>query len=143
MFPEAAYPMTSGRLLAGASARHDPTVGLLDGRIAGFVAFSEVQEKKFCTLGHLAVHPECRRQGMAVYLVKVMVQTAMERYAVRFVRASCFSHNKAAYALFHKLGFRPADMGQRLGPDGEPLLLIHMHLPTRKWTGSQAEGTGS
>jgi len=110
-------------------------VGILNGRMAGFVNFTEIQNKKFCTLGHLVVHPECRRRGVAVYLVKIMVQTAIDKYAVRFVKASCFSHNKAAYALFHKLGFRPADMGQRLGPDGEPLLLIHMHLPARKWTG--------
>jgi len=143
VFPEAAYPLTSRQLLSGAPAHHDPTTGILGGRIAGFVDFAAVREKKFCTLGHLVVHPECRRQGVAAYLVKIMVQTAIEKYAVRFVQASCFSHNKAAYALFHKVGFRPADMGQRLGPDAEPLLLIHMHLPARKWAGAQAGGTGS
>ena len=140
MFPEAVYPLTSSQLLTGAPIQHDPTTGLLDGRIAGFVNFSEVQEKKFCTFGHLVVHPECRRQGMARYLVNVMLQTAIEKYAVRFVRASCFSHNKAGYALFNNLGFRPADMGQRLGPDGEPVLIIHLHLPARRWTESHGQG---
>ena len=137
MLPDASYPLMSSRLLAAARESHDPTVGLLNGRIAGFVSFIEVQEKKFCTIGNLVVHPEYRRNGVAAYLVKVMVQTAMQKYAVRFVGASCFSHNKAAYTLYHKMGFRPADMGQRLGPDGDPVLMIHMHLSIRRWAESQ------
>jgi ribosomal protein S18 acetylase RimI-like enzyme len=140
MSPDASYPLVSGRLLAAAREGHDPTVGLADGRIAGYVNFVEVLEKKFCAIGNLVVHSEYRRKGVAAYLVKVMVQTAMESYAVRFVQASCFSHNKAAYALFHKIGFRPADMGQRLGLDGDPILLIHMHLSIRRWAESQAMG---
>jgi ribosomal protein S18 acetylase RimI-like enzyme len=137
MLPDASYPLMSSRLLAAAREGHDPTVGLLNGRTAGFVSFIEVQEKKFCTIGNLVVHPEYRRNGVAAYLVKVMVQTAMQRYAVRFVQSSCFSHNKAAYTLYHKMGFRPADMGQRLGPDGDPVLMIHMHLSIRRWAESQ------
>lgn len=140
MLPEANYPLMPVRFLEGARAGRDPTVALVDGRVAGYISFLEVREKKFCSIGHLVVHSEYRRRGVAAYLVKVMVQTAIEKYAVRFVRASCFSHNKAAYALFHKLGFQPADMGQRAGPDGEPLLVIHMHLSARKWTVLQSEG---
>lgn len=136
VFPKAAYPLKPGRLLEAARTRLDPTVGLLDGRIAGYVNFVEVKEKKFCTVGNLVVYPECRRRGVGAYLVDTMVQKAFTTYAARFVRASCFSHNKAAYALYHKLGFRPAEMGQRLGPDGEPVLLIHMHLGRRNWAGS-------
>jgi GNAT superfamily N-acetyltransferase len=138
MLPDASYPLESSRFLATTGQGHDPTVGLLDGRLAGFVNFAEVQEKKFCTIANLVVHRGYRRKGVAAYLVKVMVQTAMERYAVRFVRASCLSHNTAAYTLFHKMGFRPADMGQRLGPDGVPVLLIHMHQSMRRWMESQA-----
>jgi ribosomal protein S18 acetylase RimI-like enzyme len=135
MIPEAAYPLVPDCLTATVHQCHDPTVALWDGRIAGYVDLVEVHTKKFCTIGHLVVHPEFRRKGIGAYLVGTMIQTAIDRYAVRFVRASCFSHNKAAYALYHKLGFRPADMGQRLGPDGDPVLVIHLHLPKRNWKG--------
>jgi len=141
MLPDASYPLMPNRLLAAAREGHDPTVGLLDGQIAGYANFVQVREKKFGAIGNLVVHSEYRRRGVAAYLVNIMVQTAMESYAARFVQASCFSHNTAAYALFHKIGFRPADMGQRLGMDGDPILLIHMHLSTRRWAQSQAMDT--
>ena len=133
VFPKAAYPLNSKRWQEIAHARRDATVGLLDGRLAGYVDFVDVRENHYCTVGGLVVHPGYRRQGVAGYLVNAMLQTAFDRYAARFVRASCLSHNKPAFALFHKIGFRPAQMGQRLGPDGEPFLLIHLHLLARNW----------
>lgn len=133
ILPDATYPLKPERLLAAARAGRDPTVGLMDGRVAGYVNFLEVHEKKFCAIGHLMVAAACRRKGVGAQLVAAMVAIALKRYAARFVRVSCLSHNKAAYTLFHKMGFRPADMGQRLGPDGEPVLLIHMHLVGRNW----------
>jgi hypothetical protein len=30
--------------------------------------------------------------------------------------------------LFHKLGFRPGEMGHRLASDGTPVLLINLYL---------------
>jgi ribosomal protein S18 acetylase RimI-like enzyme len=133
IFPKAAYPLALNHLATAVSQCHDPTVGLLDSRIAGYIGFEEVHARKFCTIGNLVVHPEFRREGMGSYLVDIMVQRAFEHYAVRFVRASCLSHNRPAYTMYHKLGFRPADMGQRLGPDGDPVLVVHMHLPKRNW----------
>jgi ribosomal protein S18 acetylase RimI-like enzyme len=133
IFPKTAYPLASSHLAAAARQCHDPTVGLLDGRITGYIGFLEVHARKFCTIGNLVVHPEFRREGMGSYLVGIMVQRAFEHYAVRFVRASCLSHNRPAYTMYHNLGFRPADMGQRLGPDGDPVLVIDMHLPKRNW----------
>lgn len=133
ILPDAAYPLETDRLLDAVRAGHDPTVGLYDSRVAGYADFAQVRENKFCAIGRLVVGAAHRRKGVGAHLVEVMVRTAIDKYAVRFVKVSCFSHNKGAYALFHKLGFRPADMGQRLGPDGDPLLLIHMHLLVRNW----------
>jgi ribosomal protein S18 acetylase RimI-like enzyme len=114
---------------------HDPMVGLWEGRVAGYADFVEVHAKKFCAIGHLVVDPQLRRKGVGTYLVGIMIQKAIDQYAIRFVRASCISHNQPAYALFHKLGFRPATMVQRLGPDGDPVLMIHLHLLKRYWKG--------
>lgn len=140
MIPEAAHPLTPDQLAAAVRQSHDPTVGLWEGRIAGFVDFVEVHAKKFCAIGHLVVHPQLRRKGIGAFLAGAMIQKAIDRHAVRFIRASCLSHNKPAYALFRKLGFTPAGMGQRLGPDGVPVLVIHLHLLKRNWKGHGAGG---
>ena len=134
VIPDAVYPLAPSRLVAVASQSHDPTVGLLNGRLAGYVGFVEAHPRKFCTMGNLVVHPEFRRQGIGSYLVSTMVQRAFDQYAVRFIRVSCFSHNKPAYMLCQKLGFRPAGMGQHLmGLDADPILIVHMHLTKRNW----------
>jgi ribosomal protein S18 acetylase RimI-like enzyme len=139
MIPEASHSLTPERFAAAVRQSHDPTVGLFEGRIAGYIDFVEAHPKKFCAIGHLAVHKDFRRKGIGTYLARIMIQKAMDRYAVRFVRASCISHNKPAFALFHNLGFRPAVMGQRLGPDGDPVLVIHLHLPKRNCRGRGPE----
>jgi ribosomal protein S18 acetylase RimI-like enzyme len=135
MASEAGQPLPPDRLAAVLGQGHDPIVGLWEGRIAGYIDFLEAHAKKFCAIGHLVVDPQLRRKGIGTYLVGAMIQKAIDQYAVRYVRASCISHNQPAYALFHKMGFRPASMGQRLGPDKDPVLLIHLHLLKRNWKG--------
>jgi ribosomal protein S18 acetylase RimI-like enzyme len=132
---EAVHPMTPDRLAAALGQGHDPMVGLWEGRIAGYIDFAETHAKKFCAINHLVVDPQLRRKGIGAYLVGAMIQKAIDQYAVRFVRASCISHNQPAFALFHKLGFRPASLGHRLGPDNDPVLMIHLHLLKRNWKG--------
>jgi GNAT superfamily N-acetyltransferase len=127
-FPEAAFPLTPEVLLEIARGRLSPIVVLLDGDVAGYANFIKVKERGFCAIGNLMVHPDHRRKGVAAYLIEVMVRQAAEIYCARFVRAACFSHNQAAYQLFHKLGFRPGEMGHRLTSGGTPVLLINLYL---------------
>ncbi len=126
--PEADFPLTPEALLQTAGRRLSPTVVLLDGDVVGYANFLKVKERGFCAIGNLMVHPDHRRKGVASYLVEVMVRQATEIYCARFARAACFSHNQAAYQLFHKLGFRPGEMGHRLAADGTPVLLINLYL---------------
>ncbi len=127
-FPKASFPLTPDALLGAARERFDPTIVLLEGAVVGYANFIQVKEKGFCAIGNLMVHPEYRRQGVATYLVNVMIRKAFENYCVRFVRSSCFSHNQAAYQMYHGLGFKPADMEQRLTADGTPVLLVNLYL---------------
>ena len=127
-FPEASYPLTPEALWDVSRQRSCPTVALWDGEVAGYVNFLEVKERYFCAIGNLLVHPDHRRKGVATHLVKVMVRTAIEAHGVRFVRAASFSHNQKAYQLFHKLGFRPSDLEQKLTSDGTPLLVVNLYL---------------
>ena len=126
-FPKASFPLTSEALLQTAGQRFSPTTVLSDDEVVGYANFIEVKERNFCAIGNLMVHPDYRRKGVATYLVKVMARQAAVTYCVRFIRAACHSHNQAAYQLYHKLGFRPGEMEQRLTADGTPVLLVNLY----------------
>ncbi len=127
-FPKATFPLTPETLLEAAEQRLSPTVALDNGEVVAYANFIKVKEKGFCAIGNLMVHPDHRRKGVASYLVNVMVRQATEIYCARFVRTACFSHNQAAYQMYHKLGFRPGEMQQRLTADGTPVLLVNLYL---------------
>ena len=128
MFPKARYPLTPEQLLDAAKNRHDPSVVLVNGVVAGYGNFIEVKEGEMCVIGNLVVKLSERGRGAASYLIRVFVDMAFQRYAADHVRISCFNHNTAGLFLYHKLGFRPVDMGERRGLDGKRVMLIHMHL---------------
>lgn len=127
-FPKAAFPLKPEVLLQTARQRLSPTVVLHGEAVVGYANFIQVKERGFCAIGNLMVHPDHRRKGVATYLVKVMVRQAMQIHCARFVRAACFSHNQAAYQMYHKLGFRPGEMEQRLTAEGTPVLLVNLYL---------------
>ena len=129
-FPGATHPLSSGAIIAEARRCSHATVALRAGVVVGYVHFEEGRPRRFCSIGSLIVDPSHRRQGVAACLIEVMAATAEKQLGVRFVRASCFSHNTPAYQLFHKLGFKPADMVLRRAPDGEMWLLVRMHRRT-------------
>ena len=127
-FPKAAFPLVPEVLLQTARQRLSPTVVLHGEKVVGYANFIQVKERGFCAIGNLMVHPDHRRKGVATYLVKVMVRQATQIHCARFIRAACFSHNQAAYQMYHKLGFRPGEMEQRLTADGTPVLLVNLYL---------------
>lgn len=127
-FPKADFPLTPDALMATAHRRFSPTVVLQGDRVVGYANFIKVKERGFCSLGNLLVHREHRREGVATYLVKAMVRLAADNYGTRLVLAGCFSHNQAAYQMYHKLGFRPANLEQRVTPDGTPVLQVNLYL---------------
>lgn len=131
-FPKAHYPLTPEQVIDAAVKREDPSVAMLDGKVVGYANFFKARPDVFCALGNLLVSPFHRRQGVATYLVNTMIQVAVEKYKVRFVRAACFSHNSAAYQLYRGMGFKPTDMEHRTTPDGETVLLVNMELACRK-----------
>lgn len=126
-FPKATFPLTPDVLIAAARQRFSPTVVLQDGAVVSYANFIKVKDKGFCTIGNLMVHPDHRRNGVATYLVKEMMHIAFETYCARFLRAACFSHNQAAYQLYHRLGFKPGEMEQRVMSDSTPVLLVNLY----------------
>jgi ribosomal-protein-alanine N-acetyltransferase len=92
------------------------------GRVVGFSACSVAAGE--CTVMHVAVAPECRRNGIGQALLKAALEQVAEHgaaHAVLEVRRS----NRAARALyqrfgFHEVGVRP---GYYQGPVEDALVL--------------------
>ena len=128
MFPKARYPLTPEQLLDVAKNRHDPSVVLVSGVVAGYGNFIEVHEGDYCSIGNLIIKPSERGKGVASYIVSTFVDMAFQRYVASYVRISCFNHNTAGLLFYYKLGFRPVGMEERETPDGRRVALIHMHF---------------
>lgn len=127
-FPKAHFPLSPDALIAAARQRFSPTVVLQDGAVVGYANFIKVKDRGFCTLGNLMVHPDHRRVGVATFLVKKMMHIAFDTHCARFIRVACFSHNQAAYQMYHRLGFKPGEMEQRVTSDSTPVLLVNLYL---------------
>lgn len=58
---------------------------------------------------NVAVHPECRRQGIGEGLVKALIE-ALSHRAVAFLMLEVRESNSGAIALYRKLGFYQAGL---------------------------------
>lgn len=127
-FPKASFPLAPKTLMAETDQRHSPTVALDGERVVGYAKYLEVRDKRYCAIGHLVVDPAFRHRGVARFLVQTLVAMAMAHHKAKFVRAPCFSHNTAAYQMYHAMGFKPDDMVPRTTSEGEVVLLVNMVL---------------
>ena len=76
-----------------------------DGKVAGYIGSQTVPDES--DMMNVAVHPDCRRRGIAEALVNALCKALKERGSVSLtleVRAS----NDPAKALYDKLGFEQA-----------------------------------
>ena len=126
MFPAANHPLASRQLLEAALEREDPTVILLEDRLAGYANFFSCQEGGVCSLGNMVVDPVQRRKGVGAYLVKVMGEKARANHKATRLRATVYNDNTAALLFYAGQGFTPAGLEQRAGMDGDTAVAIHM-----------------
>lgn len=82
--------------------KHDAYVVEQHGIIAGFVCALQVLDE--CTIANIAVKDEFRRQGIAEYILKSLIEV-MDSRDVRYYYLEVRATNQAAYALYNKLGF--------------------------------------
>ena len=78
-------------------------VATLDGRIVG-VVFGTHDERKGW-INRLAVHPDCRRRGVAARLTQAC-EAAFAARGIGIVAALVEPENAVSCALFEKLGYR-------------------------------------
>ncbi|MGH8946208.1 MAG: ribosomal protein S18-alanine N-acetyltransferase [Acidimicrobiia bacterium] len=89
-------------------------------RLAGFGGAMVVGEEAHVT--NLLVSPDRRRQGVATRLLGELVRSAVERGA-RHLTLEVRTRNRAARALYGKLGFAPVGVRRGYYGDDDALIL--------------------
>lgn len=122
-YPKAVWPLNVEQMAAAMAERHNSTVVLLDGRVAGFANFYQCQQGESCALGNLMIAPWARGQGVARYLVTTMEQLAREQHQATQMRVSCFNANSAGLLLYPALGYTLSGLVERRDPRGARVAL--------------------
>lgn len=118
--------MTVEQLSLAIDQRSHSTVVEKDGVIATFANFYQWQQEGCCKIGNVVVNPALRQQGIANYLLKMMLKKAREYFQANEVQVSCFNENTTALLLYKQLGFKPFDIEIRQNKQREQIALIHM-----------------
>lgn len=126
MFPKASYPLKPQVLLENAAERHNPTVVLLDGKLAGYANFITCEREGMCELGNVIVNPEFRRRGVGRFLLETMARKARAEYGCATLRAGVFNDNTLALLFYAGQGFAPVGVAPREGVDGSATALLHL-----------------
>lgn len=69
-----------------------------------------------CYIDKVAVHPDCRRQGIAQALVQYLIDYAVQNHA-EFITLEVRQGNVPAIALYRKLGFNPVGVRKNFYED--------------------------
>ncbi len=96
------------------------------GKVWGYICFWVIADEVH--LANLAVLPEVRRQGLASFMLRVMLRYAKRKGAQR-VLLEVRENNQAAQALYAKFGFKLDGRRKRYYTDtGEDALLLSLTL---------------
>ena len=128
MFPGADFPLAPEVLRKSIAARHEPTVVLVDGVVAGFAYLYDCRPGESVSIGNVIVDPHQRGKGVAKFLIETMLERATKTYRAREVKLVCFNRNVGGLLLYAKLGFKPYAVEARTAPDGERVAAIRMRI---------------
>ncbi|PMR77937.1 GNAT family N-acetyltransferase [Billgrantia endophytica] len=125
-FPKASFPLTAEQLSSAVAQRSDSHVITEGEAVLGFANFYCWGMHERCSIGNVIVASNARGRGIASMLMKHMIELAYEKYCASEVTVSCFNFNVAGLLLYPKLGFKPYDVEERVGPVGNRVALVHM-----------------
>ena len=91
-------------------------------RVIGYVIYWKIKEEVH--INNIAVHPDFRRIGIAKEVLR-QILTKIEEEGAKFVTLEVRPSNKAALALYRKLGFSPLGLRENyyLKPREDALIL--------------------
>ncbi len=83
-------------------------VAEMDGRIVGGIDFrKEIGRSSHCASIGISVAKDYRRLGIATLLFKKIFEITKKDKSIKVIWLSLCEHNKKAYNLYKKMGFRP------------------------------------
>ncbi len=124
VYPAGTAPFDSAQLQGLLREREDVTVIEVDGSVAGFAGLYNVcPESAF--IGNLVIAPRWRGRGIGLKLLQHMLGLIAAR-AIPEARLSVFVDNANALRLYHRNGFIPFAMEERIAPDRRVVMLLHM-----------------
>lgn len=83
-----------------------PFLLIEDGEPVGYIDLYQVTPEEIRLCRVLVAHPQSRGKGWGKQLVKLALQVAKERKAVKRVSLAVFDQNEAAKACYQSLGFK-------------------------------------
>ncbi len=113
IFPKGTYPLTPEQLQGVIDQRYDSTVVLWEGKPVGFANIYICKPGEECHIGNVIVDPQLRGKGIGQYLVNTMIEIAFQKYHVKEVHLSCFTHNFVGLLFYTRLGFKPFAIEER------------------------------
>jgi len=128
MFPNGVWPFTGEQLLAAAHVRWDATVVELAGRPCGYANFAAFEAGRHCAIGNVVVAPWARRQGVASFLIKAMIEKAFDGRGVPLLRVLAHASNYPALLLYSSLGFQPEQIEAVADGRGGTVPLVHFRM---------------
>ena len=113
LFPRATWPAETLQLVEHLASHQEGFVVCDEDRVVGFANLYDAKAHK-AWIGHLIVHPDKRRVGVAHYLVSALKVIAKERYQASMIATICYENNANGLAFYQSLGFHTAGWETRV-----------------------------
>lgn len=126
MFPKADYPLSEDQLKKVHQTRFEPTVFLEDEKIVGYANLYQYEDETAPYVGHVILDREKRGKGYGRFIVKTMIEKAMEKFNTNIVKLAVFRDNIPVYNLYRHLGFKMYKIAVRKDTKGADRFLIFM-----------------
>lgn len=128
VWPAGQFPPTPDKIAQLATQRIALHVMLDGDKIIGFANLYNCQPNVLAFIGNVVLDSAYRGQGLGTQLIRHMIRTGFEDYQLTQINISVFSDNSIALLLYHKLGFTPYDVEERLDHHQQRRALIHLQL---------------
>ncbi len=125
VFPRAAWPAEALQLISHLASHEEGFVVCDQDRVVGFANLYNPRAQK-TWIGHLIVHPDRRRFGVAQYLISALKTIAKERYQSKTIATICYENNPNGLAFYQKLGFTIDGWETRLDHRGEAVKVFRL-----------------
>jgi ribosomal protein S18 acetylase RimI-like enzyme len=128
VYPKGRHPLTVGQLAELLEQRMEPTILLSECTTAGFGDLYGYRAGRSAFIGNVIVDPLRRGRGFGRMIISHLIDLAFDRYDLRKVRISVYSHNARALLLYASLGFKPYAIRAEKDLSGDRVALIHLSL---------------